>query len=70
MGNEEGEVDVSGPFPGDAGIVYPAGFLARIESYTFPEGCFSPMVLLALAVGIQLPGTFIAPEHQPPFVDI
>ena len=31
MGNEEGEVDVSGSFPEDAGIVYPAGFLARID---------------------------------------
>ena len=32
MGNEEVEVAVSGSFPGDAGIVYPASFLARIDS--------------------------------------
>ena len=52
------------------GSFIPQVFWRGLTVNTFPEGCFSPLVLLALAVGIQLTDTFIAPGNQPPFVDI
>ena len=52
------------------GLFIPKVLWRKLTIDALPVSRFSPLVLLVLAVGIQLPGAFIAPGHQPQFVDV